>query len=275
MRTQTPVPFDAHQLEEFHRLYSLRAQVTGFAARMAAQRVKAGASGKDLRLCWETMRATARTNDYAAFLEADMLFHRTIVQLAATPALPETWSVLEEHFRAFAGWAQRALFRDLNMIAEAHRAQLETITAGDERAAEHAARVDLDALWQMLRERPVETTHEADPVERVRAYMILNLHRPLAFSVVAHDIAHLSPSHLSRLFQARYKHSFTAYLQKLRMERASHLLQEGETLVGDVATRCGYPDLSHFAAHFRRHFGCAPSDFRKSHDKHNDARIAA
>ncbi len=263
----TPAPlqslWDENEIVRWHRLYSLRSHLAGFAAREAALRVREGGLVAPLEMRFGAMLREAARGDFAAFLEADLAFHRCVAQLAGAAPLEDIWILLEGQFREFAAWSHRALFRDLHIIAEAHRAQYQTIAAGNPAAAEHAAHVDLDALWQMLTEQPAQAGDEADPVERVCGYVLLNLHRPLSLTGVAREVAHLSTSQLARLFRERRGESFSAYVQRLRLRRAETLLRETELAVADIAIRVGYSDSSRFIAHFHRHFGCTPNARRK------------
>jgi len=254
---------DERDLESFHQLYALRSNLAGFAARHAALRVGAGADPGPLaeRLC--AMRFAAALGDYDAFLAADMQFHRTIAAMACTPGLPDIWALLEDTFRDFAAWSQRALFADLAMLADAHQTQYDHIASGSPSEAEHAAHVDLDALWQMLTDTPAERVGHVDPVERVCAYSILNLHTKLTLTAVARDVAFVSPSHLAKLFRDGRKETFTHFVQGLRLRRAASLLSETELSVQTISERVGYGDVSRFTLHFRRQFGKTPLDWRK------------
>jgi AraC-like DNA-binding protein len=257
--------WDENEIERLHRLYSLRSQLAGFAAREAARRVGEGHSAASLEARLRAMHEQASRGDYVAFLEADMMFHRTIAQLAGAPPLDEIWIVLENRFREFAAWSHRILFRDLQIIADAHTPQYQTIANGNAVAAERAAHIDLDTLWQMLTEQPAEASDEADPVERVCGYILMNLHRKISLSQVARDVAHLSPSQLARLFRERRKESFSAYVQRLRLRRAETLLRETDLSITDISFRVGYTDSSRFTAHFSRYFGVTPSVKRETH----------
>ncbi len=252
-------------LERLHAVYSLRSQLAGFAARNAAKRIAGGAPKEPLQAAFDAMTKAADIGDYDTFLEADLAFHRTIAALADVPILVDLWLQLERQFREFAGWSHRTVFRDLETIAQAHTAQVETILSGDAIAAERAAHVDLDALWQMLTEQPATKDDEVDPVERVCGYVILNLHRTLTLTGVAKDVAYLSPSHLARLFRVGRNISFTNYVQGLRMRRAASLLADTDLSVQSIADRVGYGDTSRFTLHFRREFGTPPSDWRREH----------
>lgn len=250
------------ELQQWHRLYTLRSHFDGLAARFAAEAVADGACSQALRGCYERMRHAAREKNYPAFLEADMFFHREIASLARTEILPELWQQLESTLRPFVSWVHRELFGDLETIANTHAPFFEAIAAGDARAAERLAQIDLDSLWQMLTSMPAEPETEADPVERLCAYVILNLHRRLVFATLAREVCNLSRSHLAKLFVDRRGESFQAYVQNLRMRRASDLLRTTNLSIGDIAMRVGYTDASRFGVHFRRRYGETPVTWR-------------
>lgn len=53
-------------------------------------------------------------------------------------------------------------------------------------------------------------------------------------------------------------------LQRLRLERAKHLLLETGQSIAEVATACGYARQHEFARAFRRGVGCTPSAWRRA-----------
>ena len=259
----TATRWNADELQEWHRLYTLRSHFDGLAARFAAEAVAAGASASALKVSFESMRDAAGAKDYPAFLEADMHFHREIAALANTKMLSEMWQQLETALRPFVAWVHHDLIRDLQLMANTHAPFLEAIVRGDARSAERLAQIDLDSIWQMLTSLPAEPETEPDPVERLCAYIILNLHAKLVFSTLASEVCNLSRSHLARLFVERRGESFQAYVQTLRMRRAADLLRSTNLSVGDIATRVGYNDTSRFGVHFRRSQGSSPSRWRE------------
>ena len=95
-------------LDQMHKLYTLRSHVEGFAAKQAAQRVLAGDSPKELDKCYQQMLKAARLHDYEAFFEADMAFHRAIAGLAQTPGLTQVWDTLSTTGREFAMWSHKS-----------------------------------------------------------------------------------------------------------------------------------------------------------------------
>jgi AraC-like DNA-binding protein len=74
-----------------------------------------------------------------------------------------------------------------------------------------------------------------------------------------------SPFYLSRMFRQETGVTISAYLRRLRLERAAELIRAGEANVTEAAMTVGYSSLSHFSKAFAETFGCCPCLFgRKS-----------
>lgn len=54
-----------------------------------------------------------------------------------------------------------------------------------------------------------------------------------------------------------------SYLIRHRMKRAEHLLLTTAYPVGEIARSVGYSDVHYFSRLFRKHRGCAPTEFRR------------
>jgi AraC family transcriptional activator of tynA and feaB len=80
------------------------------------------------------------------------------------------------------------------------------------------------------------------------------------------DASGISRRYLHLLF-AEAGTSFGADLMSMRLERARQFLSDtrfaGES-IGEIASRCGFREPSHFARRFRAAFGAAPAAFRQS-----------
>ena len=74
---------------------------------------------------------------------------------------------------------------------------------------------------------------------------------------------HLSQSSLKICFKALYGVPVASYLRGLRMDTAADLLRSSDLPVAEIAHRVGYEDPSRFAAAFRRHTGCRPTELRR------------
>ena len=53
------------------------------------------------------------------------------------------------------------------------------------------------------------------------------------------------------------------YLLQYRIEKAAGLLLSTEKKVGEIATVCGFSDISYFTRRFREINGCTPLEYRK------------
>lgn len=73
----------------------------------------------------------------------------------------------------------------------------------------------------------------------------------------------LSQSSLKICFKALYGVPVASYLRGLRMDTAANLLRSSDLPVAEIAHRVGYEDPSRFAAAFRRHTGCRPTELRR------------
>jgi AraC-like DNA-binding protein len=68
---------------------------------------------------------------------------------------------------------------------------------------------------------------------------------------------------MSRLFKDETGTNLTAYIRDRRMDRARELLtSEPELAVGEIAVRCGYPDVNYFSYSFRATVEVSPSTYR-------------
>lgn len=87
----------------------------------------------------------------------------------------------------------------------------------------------------------------------------------LANNISLRDVAaaaNISAFHFHRIFKAFIGESLGAFVLRLRMEKAAHLLQNSALNLTQVAERTGY--ASHYALSkaFKKHFGIPPSAFK-------------
>ena len=73
----------------------------------------------------------------------------------------------------------------------------------------------------------------------------------------------LHPQYLCRVFKRRLGMSLIDYLTRLRIRRASELLDQTTDPVTEICYRSGFRDLSHFIRTFRKITGNSPREFRK------------
>ncbi|MBP2704012.1 helix-turn-helix transcriptional regulator [Microbispora sp. RL4-1S] len=98
----------------------------------------------------------------------------------------------------------------------------------------------------------------------VTSYMREHLHEDIRLDDLAAQ-ANLSKYHLLRMFASSTGFTPHRYLTRLRLDHASDLLRDTSQTILQVSIACGYRSPGQFAAAFRRRYGVAPSEFRRSH----------
>ncbi|MBN2641711.1 MAG: AraC family transcriptional regulator [Victivallales bacterium] len=81
------------------------------------------------------------------------------------------------------------------------------------------------------------------------------------------DISGLSRFHFSREFKKYTGLSPMAYMNELRVKRATRMLQVENKTVKEIAFECGYEDLSYFTKVFKKSTGITPAGFRNAKHK--------
>ena len=89
----------------------------------------------------------------------------------------------------------------------------------------------------------------------------------LAFAPSCEELSrmvHLSMTKLTRGFSTFYGMPIHQYIIEQRLTQAAQLLLEGDWNVSEVATIVGYGKASNFAAAFKKRYGVAPKNYRRS-----------
>jgi transcriptional regulator GlxA family with amidase domain len=100
-------------------------------------------------------------------------------------------------------------------------------------------------------------------VQRAMLLMEENVHSRRSVQKVAGDLG-VSPRQLERRFQVQLGTSPISYLQRLRLHRATWLLENTDLQVTEIAFECGFGDGSSFSRALRKVHGVTPSQIRRS-----------
>ncbi len=105
----------------------------------------------------------------------------------------------------------------------------------------------------------------ADPLRigNVLSYIEKNYSRKISLDKMA-SMANMSRSSLLRAFLKMSGYPPVEYLLRLKMKKASELLQKTSLSVSEIAARCGFPDNNYFARQFKKMNGMSPLQFRKN-----------
>ncbi|MDP3073015.1 MAG: helix-turn-helix transcriptional regulator [Opitutaceae bacterium] len=76
--------------------------------------------------------------------------------------------------------------------------------------------------------------------------------------------AHVSVSHLRRLFHEYFRKSPKLVLDNVRLETASALLATSTATLEDIASRTGFRSITDFCRVFKKRYGHPPNEWRRT-----------
>ncbi|AFC31133.1 AraC family transcriptional regulator [Paenibacillus mucilaginosus] len=110
------------------------------------------------------------------------------------------------------------------------------------------------------KQRALPRKMSAQQVSRAIEYMHAHIERDISLEELA-AVAHMSQSHLSRLFKQATGLSPHQYFIAIRVEKAKSLIQSRSLTLAEIASTLGFTDQSHFHRHFKRITGLSPREF--------------
>lgn len=100
-------------------------------------------------------------------------------------------------------------------------------------------------------------------IKEVLKYIETHYHDPITIEEIA-GVCGYSPSHFMRFFKNALGTSFIDYLNDYRLLMASRMLMSSDENILNIATDCGYDNLSYFNRIFKRRYGMPPSHYRNN-----------
>ncbi len=98
-------------------------------------------------------------------------------------------------------------------------------------------------------------------MNRVIDHVVGNLHKPIRLDQLAR-LAHLSPFHFHRVFQAMIGETPANFVRRLRLEKSLRMMAHNKRQsLTDIAHACGFRSSSDFSRSFKQQFGAAPKRF--------------
>lgn len=98
--------------------------------------------------------------------------------------------------------------------------------------------------------------------ERIAAWMQREYSRPFRLDELC-SVFHFSRNHIIGVFKKEFGVTPVAYLNRLRLQKAAHLMEVTSESLERIAVSCGFPCYSHFYRQFLKHYGCPPEIWRK------------
>lgn len=99
-------------------------------------------------------------------------------------------------------------------------------------------------------------------VRDAKQYLQENYSNPALSLEMICGYLHISTTYFSTVFKREAGESYTAYLTRLRMEKAAELLSSTDLKTYMVAKEVGYDEPNYFGYVFKKHFGTTPNRYR-------------
>jgi AraC-like DNA-binding protein/ligand-binding sensor protein len=109
----------------------------------------------------------------------------------------------------------------------------------------------------------------AAALRKAERYIWDNYTRRISLQEIA-GISGLSAPYFSTIFKEEVGENLSSYLNRLRVEKASHLLTETDLSLSDIAGSCGFEDQSWFSKIFKSYTGISPGKYRS----HGGGRVS-
>jgi AraC-like DNA-binding protein/ligand-binding sensor protein len=102
----------------------------------------------------------------------------------------------------------------------------------------------------------------ASALRKAEGFIRENYTRKLSLEEIA-GVSGLSAPYFSTIFREEMGENLSAYLNRLRVEKAAGLLTEGKAALNKIAEACGFEDQSWFSKIFKNYMGISPGRYRE------------
>ena len=131
----------------------------------------------------------------------------------------------------------------------------------------------IDAIHLMTRHLAEEAfsfrgIRHVSALKKADRYIQNNFTRKISLDEIA-EASGLSAPYFSSIFKEEMGENLSSYLNRLRVEKAAHLLSETDFTLSKIAASCGFEDQSWFSKIFQNYTGINPGKYRQ--EKRNPA----
>jgi YesN/AraC family two-component response regulator len=102
----------------------------------------------------------------------------------------------------------------------------------------------------------------ASALRKAERFIWENYTRKLSLKEIA-DVSGLSAPYFSTIFKDEMGENLSAYLNRLRVEKAASMLLETDFPINAISLACGFEDQSWFSKIFKNYTGSSPNKFRE------------
>ncbi|MBQ7900403.1 MAG: helix-turn-helix domain-containing protein [Clostridia bacterium] len=121
-------------------------------------------------------------------------------------------------------------------------------------------------LCKMCNLSECDSSRALTKIQKTLLYVQNNFRSGITLEDVATQ-ANVTPAYMSRIFKEKCGMNFKQYLDNIRYDYASKLLEHSDMSVTDICFESGFNDYSNFARSFKQRFGTSPGQYREKHDE--------
>ncbi|ADL51733.1 PocR ligand-binding domain-containing protein [Clostridium cellulovorans] len=163
---------------------------------------------------------------------------------------------------------EKNLISDMYKSTVKNHSELDsTILAGyTAKNIEHAKREMSNAILNAYIEEKDLTNEDAIVVNKTLKPAIEYIYKHKSENVKLEEMSklcHISPSYFSRLFTKETGENFSAYVSKLKIQWAKHLLEETDMHINEISDELGFSEAGYFIKIFKKYEGVTPFLYRK------------
>ncbi|WP_339278230.1 response regulator [Paenibacillus sp. FSL W8-0426] len=100
-------------------------------------------------------------------------------------------------------------------------------------------------------------------VRSVKSFVDHHLADDVSLPAIAEHV-HLHPVYLSKVYKAETGEALTAYVYRLRMEKAAYYLRSSSAKVFEIAELVGYNNTAYFIRVFKKFYDVTPQEYREN-----------
>ncbi|WP_400195333.1 bifunctional transcriptional activator/DNA repair enzyme AdaA [Lysinibacillus telephonicus] len=108
----------------------------------------------------------------------------------------------------------------------------------------------------------VEHSPQIEIIRNIITFLVNHYKQKLILKDIAEQVG-LSPYYLERLFKQETSETPRTYLEKIRIDKAAHLLKSTSLTNLEICYEVGFQSPSNFYKVFRSLKNCSPSEYRK------------
>jgi two-component system, response regulator YesN len=117
----------------------------------------------------------------------------------------------------------------------------------------------LDYIMENL--DPYKNISRQEIIHRIHEYVENNMSEDISLNAIAQYV-HFHPTHISKIYKLGTGETLSSYIQRLRMEKAKHLILNTQDKIYEIGARLGYVNPPYFIKVFSKYYGMTPQECR-------------